>query len=380
MYDVVVIGQGLTGMLSAIWAKEQGESVALVHQGAGRILQSTGVMDILPASDGDINDLINEYKLDDSNNAFIDEGISKYKELMKKIGYPYMGDINSKAEIVTGSGHCKYTAMYPETIKPIPEKGHIVIISIQEIADFQATFAKENLKKCKPDLEIDTVNVDIGTRSFRTMTQLDVARLLEKDDIRASFIAQINEKINDKNLENVDLFVIPAVLGVNDWRKVKEDFETKLGAPITEAVGMPPNATSIRLYERLRKELIRSGVRLYSESNVIASEIVDNNIKSIKVENINRVIDLKADKYILATGGVIGGGLNLTADGLKETALGIEIDETGKPLQKLENLYMVGASNGLEVVRSGITGGIYSILSSYKAVSSNNFKDEGGDR
>lgn len=374
MYDVVVIGQGLTGMLSAIWAKEQGKNVALVHQGAGRILQSTGLMDILPGSDGDIEDLIRNYNLVNQDNHFIEREISKFKELMNKIGYPYKGDINSQVEVVTGSGHCKLTALYPETIKPIPEQGHIVIISIKEIADFQASFVKGNLKSCKPELDIDTISITLNKRSFRTMTQLDVARLLEKDDVRADVIKQIKEQVKENDLGKIDLFIIPAVLGVKDWKKIKRDFENKLGAPITEAVGMSPNATAIRLYEGLRKELIGSGVRLYSESKVVGSELKDNNIKLIKIENINRVFALKAKKYILATGGVIGGGLEITLDGLKETALGIAIDEQGKPLQEIDNLLLVGASRGLEVIRAGITGGIYSILSSYEAVNAMSVK------
>lgn len=33
MYDVVVVGQGLTGMLTAIWGRKQGQRVALVSSG-----------------------------------------------------------------------------------------------------------------------------------------------------------------------------------------------------------------------------------------------------------------------------------------------------------------------------------------------------------
>ncbi len=364
IYDVIVIGHGLTGMLTAIWAKEQGKTVAIVHQGSGRIIQSTGLFDIIPGLKSEISDLIDKYQIEDWSKTFIEDGINEFKLLMNRLNYPYKGSVEDPVEVVTGSGHLKQTALYPDTIKPIPNEGHVVIVSYKEIADFQPTFVKDNLQKERPKLSIDKINISLGIRNLRTMTQLDAARLLEKQEIRNKVIDQINEF---KNITQADLYIFPSVLGVEGWDNIIKDFGNRLGADITEAPGMPPNATAIRLNDYLRKEVIKLGVKLYSNSTVIGNEINANKIRNITVRNNNNVFKLASKNYVLATGGIIGGGIEVTSEGLIEKAIGVEINNDGELIESIENVLLVGASNGFNVLNHGITGGVYSILSSYRA-------------
>ncbi|MFT8391248.1 MAG: FAD-binding protein [Sporolactobacillus sp.] len=43
MYDIAIIGEGLSGLLTALAASEQGWRTALVTKGVGRLVQSSGV-------------------------------------------------------------------------------------------------------------------------------------------------------------------------------------------------------------------------------------------------------------------------------------------------------------------------------------------------
>ncbi|MFV9511500.1 FAD-binding protein [Tepidibacillus sp. LV47] len=371
MYDLVVIGQGFTGMLSAIWAKEEGASVAIISQGTGKILQSTGVMDILPGTEGTMNDLIREYQIKGWNSLFIEGGIKRFKTMMKRLGNPYQGSIQQPVQIVTGSGYLKSTALYPSTITPIPETGHIVVIGFQEISDFQPTYVAENLASERPELTIDHFSISLGHRSLRTMTQLDAARLLEQEEIRNQVIAGIKRKMKSLSISTPDLVIIPSVLGVIEWKKVWEDFTNQLSAKVTEAVGMPPNATAIRLHEQLRKEMTRLGVRQYMNSKVIGRKQGKQMIESVMVRNTNQTISIEGKAFVLATGGILGGGMEQMVNGITETALGLEVDQKGNLINPYDNLYLVGASQGLHVTRYGITGGIFSILSSFQAIIKN---------
>jgi len=369
MYDVVVIGQGLSGMLSAIWAKEQGHSVALVHQGSGKLIQATGLLDILPGTNGSFDQMVKQYKIDNWNSTILQDGVEHFKKLMNKLNLKYYGDGKHPVEVVTGSGHIKSTGLYPETYKPIPAKGKVIVVGFQEIADFQPTYAMANLKEDRPQLEVEAINVTLGKRSFRTMTQLDAARLLEDKAIRSQLIQQIKQQMNAEELSKPDLFIFPAALGVMNWKEVVTDLETGLGSAITEAAGMPPNASAVRLNEILKKELIRQGVRMYTDTMVIGSNIINQQVQSIQLKNSsNRISALKGTNYVLATGGVLGGGLEKTATGFKEQVLGIEVNTNGEFIDDLQNVSFVGASKGTKVLSYGITGGLYSILSSYQAV------------
>lgn len=363
MYDVVVIGQGLSGLLSAIWAKEQGHRTALISAGTGKIMQSTGVMDLIPGSDGGLTEWSELYQMSTLQLSQLTGSMERFKTLTKRLGYPYKGNIENLTSIVTGSGHVKKTALYPETILPLPEQGHVVIVGFEEVVDFQPAYMKGNLQKAYPQLTVDGIKIKLGNHSLRTMTQLDAARLLDQKEIRNHCINQIKNLIADKQISQSDMFIFPASLGVENWKEIIEQFSFELNTKITEAPGMPPNATAIRLYERLKKEAVKLGVRFYADTTVAGCTMDGEAIKSITINTANRMTNLYAKQFILATGGVLGGGLEVTSDGLKETALLLDTDERGALLHCPANLYPVGASIGDQVTHHGITGGVFTLLS-----------------
>lgn len=368
MYDVVVIGQGLSGMLSAIWAKEQGYRTALVAAGTGKIVQSTGVIDLIPGSDGGLKEWMELYQLESIQKSQLMDAMEKFKALMNRLGYPYKGDLENLISMVTGSGHIKRTALYPATISPIPERGQVVIVGFHEVTDFQPTYVKGNLQKARPHLWMEAIKVKLGIRSQRTMTQLDAARLLDQKEIRDHCINQIKQLMVEKNMSQPDLFIFPASLGVDNWRETIKHFSFELGGKVTEAPGMPPNATAIRLNDRLKKEAIQLGVRFYADTTVVGSNLDGDEMKSLRIKTANQTTDLSGKQFILATGGVLGGGLEVTSEGIRETALHLEVNDFGELIHTPANLYPVGASRGTRVTHHGIAGGAYSILSSYETI------------
>ncbi|MCM3766741.1 FAD-binding protein [Neobacillus niacini] len=363
MYDVVVVGQGLSGMLAAIWAKEQGFSTALTATGTGKIMQSTGVMDLIPGSSGGLEDWVHFFQIDGFRKSQLSEAIDQFKALTNKLNYSYKGELDHPISIVTGSGHTKKTFLYPETISPLPDKGHVVIIGFEEIVDFQPTYVMKNLKRSCPALSVDAIKIQLGEHSQRTMSQLDAARLLDQKEIRSHCIKQIKEQMTNRNISQPNLFVFPASLGVENWKETTGQFSVELKAPVTEAPGMPPNTTAIRLNEKLKKEAVKLGVRFYADTTVVGCELEGDEVKSLKIKTSNQMTDLCGKHFILATGGILGGGLQVTSSGIKETALGLETDRTGALLHCPVNLYPVGASMGTQMTLNGITGGVFTIFS-----------------
>ncbi len=364
MYDVIVVGQGLTGLLSAIVARKQNKKVALVAKGTGKMLQSTGLMDLVPGSNKDFSQWMELYGLSNREKITVKDAINEFKRLTEKIGYEYVGDVDKLANVVTSSGHLKSTALYPKTITPIPEKGRVVIVGFNEIVDFQPEFLKGNLQKVRPDLQIGTMSVRLDKNSQRTLTQLDAARALDEKDSREHILKQIKEKMKTKSTEGVDLFIFPAALGVQQWEEVHTQFCTELKAKVTEAPGLPPNATAIRLHERLRKEAIKLGVRFYADTEVNGFS-KKGTINEITIKMNNRSAKLQSDHLLICTGGILGGGLEQTAKGLKETTLQLSVNKEGAYVNLPNHVYPVGASLGTNVIHYGITGGIYSVVSSY---------------
>ncbi|MFE5278775.1 hypothetical protein ACFQ9F_31090, partial [Bacillus cereus] len=137
----------------------------------------------------------------------------------------------------------------------------------------------------------------------------------------------------------------------------------QLQAAITEAPGMPPNATAIRLHDKLKKEAIKLGVRFYENTTIIGAKVKDSKVQSV-ITKAN--LEIKSESYVIATGGILGGGIEKTATGYKDKVLGIDLDQHGRYTNCPENVWLVGASNGMNVTQYGITGGVYSILSCYE--------------
>ncbi|ETI67241.1 FAD-binding protein [Neobacillus vireti] len=368
MYDVVVIGQGLTGMLSAIWAKEHGYRTALVATGSGKILQSIGVLDLIPGANGGLKEWSELYQLAAIEQSQLTEAMEQFKVLTKRIGYPYKGNIEHLVPIVTGSGHIKQTALYPETISPIKEHGQVIIVGFDEVIDFQPAYIKGNLQKSRPQLSIDTIKISLGKQSQRTMTQLDAARILDQKENRDHCIKQIKQQMAEREISQPDLFIFPASLGVENWTDTLEQFTKELGANVTEAPGMPPNTTAIRLHEKLKKEAIKLGVRFYVDTTVVGCKMDGPVIESLTFKTSNHTTNVSGKQFILATGGILGGGLEVTSDGVRETALKLAADANGQLIHCPENLYPVGAARGSSVTHNGITGGVYSVLSSHEMV------------
>ncbi|RYL93085.1 FAD-binding protein [Sporolactobacillus sp. THM7-4] len=367
MYDVVVIGQGLSGMLAAIWAKEKGKRTALIMSGAGKILQSTGVLDLIPGSDGTLEDWMKLYQMDLWVKPEVMQAVDKFKLLMRELGYAYEGDPGHPVPIVTGSGHIKYTALYPETVSPVPGSGRAVVVGFRELADFQPSFISKNLQNDRPGLRVSALSVRVGAESRRVLTQLDVARLLDQEDIRENCLNQIKNELRHRKTGQPDFFIFPSSLGYKQWPETLRRFSEALGATVTEAPGIPPNATAIRLNNLLKLKAIRSGVRFYGDTTVIGANRDNHTIRSVIIRMVNRTTEVAGSRFILATGGVLGGGLEVLPTGMRETALHLETDSQGRPVNPPDNLYLAGASRGEQLTRNGIVGGIYTLVSSYEA-------------
>ncbi|OIJ20802.1 hypothetical protein BKP45_08380 [Anaerobacillus alkalidiazotrophicus] len=365
MYDVVVVGQGLTGLLSAIYAKQQNKKVALVAKGTGKNQQSTGLMDLLPGSTKGLAEWLKYFDFINQDKIMIKHGINHFKSLMDQGSYPYLGEIENPVPIVTASGHVKYTALYPKSVTPIIEGGCVVVVGFHEMIDFQPQFMKGNLLTARPMLTVETMKVKLGASSQRTMTQLDAARLLDQKEVRERVINQIKEKLNECKLSKVDMFIFPSALGIQNWQETLGQFRTELHAEITEAPGLPPNASAVRFDEILRRMATRLGVRFYLDAEVIGCKLRAERLTQISVRSNHRLSQIKGNHFVLATGGALGGGLEVTTTNIKETALQLPVDHNGAFIKKPINVYPVGAALGKNVCSHGITGGIYSIVSSY---------------
>jgi glycerol-3-phosphate dehydrogenase subunit B len=107
----------------------------------------------------------------------------------------------------------------------------------------------------------------------------------------------------------------PAVLGIKRHTEVVADLEKELGKTVFEISTLPPSAPGRRLLEALRQVLVEADGRMIIGSQVLDGLIEAGRVSQIRFESANRPKVVKAENYILATGGIYGGGILTEAEG-----------------------------------------------------------------
>lgn len=377
MYDIAIIGEGLSGLLTALAASEQGWRTALVTKGVGRLVQSSGVIDLIPGQEASLDDWLQFHGLKASDKQSVIQAVTHFQKLMNQLHLPYHGSAVHPVSLITAAGQLKQSVLYPESFTPIPEKGTIVFVSFDALPDFQGSFAGACLAAKRPDLSVGELTVHLNTDSERPLNPLDIARLLEQRAVRQDCIDQIRSQLSRRSLPSPDLLVFPAVLGIAANSETLADFQQAFSALITEAPGLPPNATAWRLFQTLRQEALRRGVRFYMDTSVNRATRSGNRLQTLNCQSACRSFELRASHIVLATGGVLGGGLDKTGNGMHETALDLTYDSYGRLLDRPENLHLVGAALGEQHTSCGITGGLFTIFSCAQAIQTILFEKEG---
>ncbi|ADH99508.1 FAD-binding protein [Salisediminibacterium selenitireducens] len=346
MYDAVITGQGLTGLLSAIYMRQKGYRTALVAKGTGKLLQSTGVMDFIPGQNADYSTW-QMHLQQDLDHEEVQAAISRFLSLMEDVNLPYLGSTEQTLPFVTGAGYIKWTSLYPEAMKPVVSKGTVVIVGFEELTDFVPGYVKGNLLTERPSLTVHTTTISLQVEGARGVSQVDIAQMMDQPDQRKIIISKIKQAIQSLNLSSVDQVIMPSVLGLHKHQEVMKNVQQALKMSLTEAPGLPPNATAVRLYQSLKRFAVKSGVRMFENTAVQSFNLEGNTITSMNVQSGDRKHEIKGRAFISASG---NGSLLNQVNGENE--------------QRFNNYFDAGRLEASTPIPFGIIGGIYALTTS----------------
>jgi glycerol-3-phosphate dehydrogenase subunit B len=119
---------------------------------------------------------------------------------------------------------------------------------------------------------------------------------------------------------------LPAILGVEEHARVHKVLADTLNAPVFEIPTLPPSVPGIRLYRTLAHRLAQLGVRIETNMEVTGFHAHDNAIQYIETATAARPLRHEAKHFLLATGGILGGGFVGGEDGIvHETVFGLPL-------------------------------------------------------
>jgi len=176
-------------------------------------------------------------------------------------------------------------------------KGEVLFVGFKGFKDFYANYLAHPLG-CR------AISLSLSGSSYGELTATAIARLLEKDSIRK----RIGEEVKGQ-LKGEVCVGFPALLGLNDPLSIKGDLESLIGAEVFEVPTLPPSIPGKRIFSTFREGLLRKGVSFLMGYPVSKIVLKGKRCEGIQVSHPPVAQVHTADRFILATGRFLGGGL-----------------------------------------------------------------------
>lgn len=335
-HDLLIIGGGLSGLFAACVASRQGKKVKILSYGESTLTIGSGIIDVLGYDDDGnfvanpiegIKNVAKHHPYAKVENDVAKKALQTFMEIAKAENYPYMGDVNRNRWIPTALGNFKPTCLTPYSMNSdlLFEKKHILVVGFEGMKDFYADMVAKNLKKDfeeKKSITSLVIKSDlVNSRDLRDISSIDIAFWLEHEEGFNSFKNQLKPYVTPDTV-----IVLPAVLGLDPNYDLLDRLQQDLKTTFIEVFSLPPAITGLRLNKMLVSYAKKCGVEIIKKAKVIAAEVVDNKCKSVIVESHGRQKKFYADDFILATGGIYGGGLIAGIGSLKEPIFNIDIE------------------------------------------------------
>lgn len=343
--DVLVIGGGLAGATAALSAAEHDVRVRLVSYKQSTLRHASGLIDVLgyeptavagtageQAGSGSAAPLVDPFEAIPSlpeGHPYERVGLEAIRDSLlffdSIVGDAYAGEhTDSNALIPTHGGTVKPTARYPTMTAPgiASDPRATLLVGFETLPDFDAPLAASHLRAAGVPFESRGV-----TLSFPGIERDDAkitryAHILERDEPvdtgageargRAALAHAIGAELDGEARVG-----LPAILGNDHAATVRRDLAERLGVDVFEVPMGPPSLPGIRLEELLYDALDEAGVRVTTGVPVVNFESVDaggatvsrGQIDHVLVDRKRKQVPYSADQYVLATGGLVGKGV-----------------------------------------------------------------------
>lgn len=328
-YDAIVIGAGLAGLIGGLRLAEAGRRVLLLAKGHGATHWANGAIGVA-RGDRPLEVVAQLAAGQDHPYARVAAGdlrdaLARLAAACAAANYPLAGTPEANLLLPTALGALVPAALVPATMAEGARRadgasGTLLIAGFRELRDFFPPLAAANLRA--QGLAARGVWLDLPPTPRRLdFTPTIFARLFDE----ASFREHVGRQLRSLRAEATRIG-LPAILGAREPAVVVAQLSHLAGAPVFEIPTLPPSVPGIRLYNILVGAFQRAGGRIQIGSWVVRAEAEGPRLRRVYTEAAARQQRHEADTFILATGGIAGGGLRTDHRGqVVETALGLPV-------------------------------------------------------
>ncbi|MFT4948645.1 MAG: glycerol-3-phosphate dehydrogenase subunit B [Natronomonas sp.] len=331
---VTVVGGGLAGAIAALSAARHREvRVRLLTAGETSLEAASGLIDVLgyvpggeePVADpfAAVSDLPAEHPYSTVGIDAVREGLALFDDIA---GEQYAGDGTDRNALVpTHLGNLKPTSRYPVTVAPgvASREQRTTLVGFEELTDVDAALAADRLDRTLPYEVWGTavglpVELDGVPETTDLAAELDSA--YDRDRARGAFERFHDDLSRDILMhDETDRRIgVPAVLGLEATEALRAELAATVESPVFEIPTGPPSVPGRRLERLLRGALETAGVELLTGHRVTGTETTGDDITALIAETGDGERRVKTEAVVLATGGLVGGGVEGTTAAVRE--------------------------------------------------------------
>ncbi|WP_418279850.1 glycerol-3-phosphate dehydrogenase subunit GlpB [Halorubrum sp. DTA98] len=372
--DVLVAGGGLAGITAAVAAAREGADVRLVSYKASTLRQASGLIDALgyvpatepatplregpptagreldrdewPDPEGPLVDPFSAIDRLPEDHPYrvvgadaLRGGLALFDDL---VGDAYLGShTEDNALVPTFGGSVKPTARYPRSAAAglASDDGSMLVVGFRSLTEYDARAFADRLAASGVPFAAAGVEVEFAeafradAKITRTAKALDDDEVMDGTPAREALAKAVAPSLHDivdadGSVDRVDRVGFPAFLGDERAAAVREELSDRLGADVFEIPMGPPSLPGLRLEDRLYDALDREGVRFETGNPIVGVETDSSGrVDHVTVDRKGRETPYGADAFVLATGGLVGKGLDSDREGVREPAFDLHVPQ-----------------------------------------------------
>jgi glycerol-3-phosphate dehydrogenase subunit B len=345
MLDLLVIGAGLTGLCAAYAAAKAGLRVRVIAKGLGATHWHAGTVDVFGYIPGDGEavrapfDTVDGMTRNGHGHPYTLLGVDglratldEFVALTTSLGLPYQGAAEPGRNLLlpsaVGAQRPVYLAPEGQIAGRLDSDQPMLLVGFEGLNDFYPRLIAENLVKQGYTARVAFLPVSLLTRR-RQFNLVWLSELVE-DPEHLERLAEALARV----VEPGERIGLPAILGLHHHPRVMEQLRAATNAPIFEIPTLPPSVPGIRLTNALRRHLEELGVRVEIGMEVIGFGRDGRRLLWVETATSARPLRHRAGNFLLATGGILGGGIDSDHTGrVWETIFDLPLDA---PQQRAE--------------------------------------------
>jgi len=324
-YDLIIIGMGLSGLMAAKTATEMGKKILIIGKGMGSLSLFSHTIDLFGAVPKEMrmNEGLSQWMKDHPEHPYSKVGSERIGEALSSFislfpppaSFEAAGDGNSF--IPTAAGTFRPTYLIPVTMVAGAslKEGDALIVGFKGFKDFYAHYVANQLN-CQG------ITLPLPEPFNREIAATALARLMEKKSFRETIGKEIKKQLHGQTRVG-----FPAILGIQNSFEIKKGLEEIINAEVFEIPTLPPSIPGMRIFNRFKEWLIERGATFLLGHSISRALLKDKRCEGVDVLNPPIFNSYFADRYILATGRFIGGGLVADEEKIFESIFDLPVSQ-----------------------------------------------------